>query len=221
MSTYHVNFAQFSEYDCKVYNNYHVDSCVQGDELWKAVVAQRKKPLKSLNSEFEDLEKELTRRSPQKEDIVDLLMTEQVVHSFPNDIKNKTRIERATRERDAKIKDEMRKALNKFKEKIPDIVPEDPVPETTPIFKPKQRITIKKKQKDTDGEFCTSTQFDTSTPTKDKPTDSAPRSAPKNLVDGSLDLFSDNSLLMEEEGEVKPALCEQYGRHTVIDCSVG
>ena len=183
------------------------------------MVTQRKKP-KSLTSEFEDLEKELKNRSPENVNIEDLLMTEQVVHSFPNDSKNKVQAFSGLKDLDLEVDDDTKQVLTKFKEKIPEVVPDEPMPETTPIFKPKQRITIRKKRDDDEGDtFSTSTQHViASTPTR-RSVRATPKSSHKGSVNGSVDLFSDNSLIEDEENERRPALCEQYGRHTVVHCS--
>lgn len=187
-------------------------------------MAQRKKPTKSLTSEFEELENESNRKSPIAVDFEDLLMTKQVVHSFPNDSKKLQELNEIKNN----VVDETERILTSYKEKIPEVIPDEPVLESSPLFRPKQRITIKKKRKDTDIDFVTSSEVVTSTqcvrsstPTKTSTQVQISQISNRSLTNGSLDLFSDNSLLSSEKEEGAPALCDEYGRHTVVDCSVG
>lgn len=188
-------------------------------------MAQRKKPIKSLTSEFEELENESNRKSPITVDFEDLLMTKQVVHSFPNDPKKLQELNEIKNN----VVDETERILTSYKEKIPEVIPDKPVLESSPLFRPKQRITIKKKRKDTDIDLVTSSEVVTSTqcvrsstPTKTSSTQlQISQISNRSFTNGSLDLFSDNSLLSSEKEEGAPALCEGYGRHTVVDCSVG
>lgn len=180
----------------------------EGDELWKAVVAQRKKP-KSLAKQFDNLDQENLNGSSEFDDFESKLITKQVVHSFPNDKVIKRHSEPG--------KKEVEDYLQKIKDKIPEVIPAEPVVDATPIFRPKAKIVIKKKKSDCEfnNENTVKSGLLTSTPTK-------LNSPNVVIVDHSLDLFSDNSLLEEgTEENLSSALCEDYGRHVVVDCSVG
>lgn len=180
-----------------------------GDELWKAVVAQRKKP-KSLIKDIDELDMRpmsstsVPTNDTSLEDFENMLISDQAIHSFPDD-KPKPLVAPT---------EEVELCTSKYKNQIglPHVIGDNTVEESEPLFRPRERIVVKTKKKDSsiNGEINAGSANGllTSTPTKH---------GSMALMDHSLDLFSDNSTLIEEE----PPLCEDFGRHVVLDCSVG
>lgn len=173
------------------------------------MVAQRRKP-KSLTAQLDDLDVDEPVNTTILDDFESKLITKQVVHSFPDDkyaidINQKEKI----------LTTEVEECINKYKQQIPAVISEEPIEESSPIFRPKTRIVLKKKKAiSSDDRSSASTHVLTSTPTK-----SGSFVAPNH----SLDLFSDNSLLQEDDegSEGSLPLCADYDRYVVIDCSVG
>lgn len=131
-------------------------------------------------------------------------MSDQVVHSFPPDTSSSTA--RADSTEDKTDEEPPYQTKNSSPNGVSDSVSGD----CSPLFRPKSRLLIKRKSKDfTELVRQPSTVVSSSTPTKVK----------LNYSTISQDLFSDDSLNLNDS--TRPALCEDYGRHTVIDCSVG
>ena len=176
-----------------------------GDELWKALVAQKKKPkslLGALNSL--DVESEPSISTP-LDDFESMCITKQVVHSFPRDKQTTLPVNKELAEEAI-----VNAQISKYKLMIPEVIPNEPVETTAPLFRPKASIIIKKKRpSNINDNPAAGTRLLTSTPTK----------SDHNKINHSFDLFSDSSLNVDDG--TSAALCEDYGRHTVIDCSVG
>lgn len=183
---------------------------VVGDALWKAVVAQRKKP-RSLGKELDEFEPsaERPKTTSSLDDFESMFITNQVVHSFPNDKHTMKPARKTTPTTETAVE----QCISNYKLQIPEVLPDEPVVETVPIFRPKGKITIRKKKPINYEESPVATGLLTSTPTKHG----------ADNIDQSLDLFSNSSLVLDEDATAPKvaALCEDYGRHTVIDCSVG
>lgn len=172
-------------------------------------MAQRKKP-RSLEADLDTLDSGLKVKTTSEslDEFESLLITNQVVHSFPND---KHSANAAAKSRTAAA--DVEECITNYKLQIPEVIPDEPVVETAPIFRPKQRITLRKKKTRDNEDSNSATGLLTSTPTKHD----------SQKINHSLDLFSDSSLVLDEEAvsTEPPALCDDYGRHVVIDCSVG
>lgn len=167
-----------------------------GDELWAAVVDQRggrsqNRERRSLSFSSENIKDSDIVKLDQ--DLEDLLMTEKAVHSFPAD-KPKTNMPPVVHPRS------------------PEPCPSNDLQEIQPLFRPKEKLVVKRKKPEfhLETSLGNTAGIKSSTPTKGE---QPPAS--------DCQMFSDSSFNLDESHVDAVVPCSHYGRHIVLDSSVG